>query len=680
MYKKKSSIIAAMFALLLTCTFTSCGNNNNKNSTSQPTSSHVTSQPSSSHVHDYSNEWNHDETQHWHACKDPSCGEKKDVANHTFNWTEKTPAGVHKDKVEEGICSICNYKTTRTIKETAIHSYDTSKWLYDENSHWHVSNCDELAPTHDVLKIDEANHSGEWTTKVEANYGVNKVIQRDCEVCGYHEEKTLEGTSLAPKNREIKANIPELTYNGNPQPVDPYLTMTNNAGGLTVEYRKKGDNLFTNNVPINAGTYEYVAKLKGTDEWLEASTYGEYTIKKVTIYIADGPYTINYVENSVDSYLEIATGTIDTNSISFCVNTKYNVIGRASIPTSEIFIRFAGSINYNANYQVAIEGKDSFELVVLDASPFYCGIQDVFKVGTKTIITTKIAKGTVKVGDKLFVNNIYKEITVTAISKNNVNIASATIGDEVSLKVSGVERSELSRGYIISALNTVKNYDVFKATVTLLSKDEGGRHTPLTNGYNPTLSFTDTFSQFSGKFTFSEDLELFMPGTTEENIMITLDMPKPLVAGAKFNIYEGGKTIGSGVITHLHEHTDLYLTTGKCEFCNLNRQTEASFTDLKFTSTNNTFYAKEYKYYLVKMVKSPISNFVYYYDFEISDAANFKFTIYTTSGIELTLIDGKSLKCTNPLQVIIRVEAKNESTIGDCITTVTRKSVKIMIA
>ena len=543
MYKKKSSIIAAMFALLLTCTFTSCGNNNN-NSTSQPTSSHVTSQPSSSHVHDYSNEWNHDETQHWHACKDPSCGEKKDVANHTFNWTEKTPAGVHKDKVEEGICYICNYKTTRTIKETAIHSYDTSKWLYDENSHWHVSNCDELAPTHDVLKIDEANHSGEWTTKVEANYGVNKVIQRDCEVCGYHEEKTLEGTSLAPKNREIKANIPELTYNGNPQPVDPYLTMTNNAGGLTVEYRKKGDNLFTNNVPINAGTYEYVAKLKGTDEWLEASTYGEYTIKKVTIYIADGPYTINYVENSVDSYLEIATGTIDTNSISFCVNTKYNVIGRASIPTSEIFIRFAGSINYNANYQVAIEGKDSFELVVLDASPFYCGIQDVFKVGTNTIITTKIAKGTVKVGDKLFVNNIYKEITVTAISKNNVNIASATIGDEVSLKVSGVERSELSRGYIISALNTVKNYDVFKATVTLLSKDEGGRHTPLTNGYNPTLSFTDTFSQFSGKFTFSEDLELFMPGTTEENIMITLDMPKPLVAGAKFNIYEGGKTIG----------------------------------------------------------------------------------------------------------------------------------------
>ncbi len=106
-------------------------------------------------------------------------------------------------------------------------------------------------------------------------------------------------------------------------------------------------------------------------------------LKEVTIYIADGPYTINYVENSVNSYLEIATGTIDTNSISFCVNTKYNVIGRASIPTSEIFIRFAGSINYNANYQVAIEGKDSFELVVLDASPFYCGIQDVFKVGSK---------------------------------------------------------------------------------------------------------------------------------------------------------------------------------------------------------------------------------------------------------------------------------------------------------
>ena len=668
MYKKKSSIIAAMFALLLTCSLVSCGN---KNSTS-------TSQQTSTHVHDYSNVWSHDETQHWHDCKDSSCAEKKDVANHTFNWSEKTPAGVHKDKVEEGTCSICNYKTERTIKETAIHSYDTSKWISDENSHWHASNCNELDPAHDVMKIDEAHHSGEWTTKVEANYGVDKVIQRDCEVCGYHEEKTLEGTKLAPKNREIKANIPELTYNGEPQPVDPYLTMTNNIGGLTVEYRKKGDNLFTNNVPVNAGTYQYVAKLKGTDEWLEASTYGEYTINKDTIYISDGPYTINYVENPVVNYLEITTGTIDTNSISFCVAAKYNVVGRASIPTSEIFIRFDGTINYNANYQVAIEGKDSFELVVLDASPFYCGIQDVFKVGDNTIIKTKIVKGTVKVGDKLFVNNVYKEITVNDISKNNVKLTSATIGDEVALKVSGVDRSELSRGDIISALNTVKNYDVFKATVTLLSKDEGGRHTPLTNGYNPTLSFTDTFSQFSGKFTFSEDLELFMPGTTEENIMITLEMPRPLVINGEFNIYEGGTTIGRGVITNLHEHNNLYLTTGKCEFCNLNRQTEASFTDLKFTSTNNTFYANEYKYYLLKMVKSRMANYVYYYDFEISDTTNFEFSVYTTSGAELTLIDGKSYQCTYPMQVIMRVKAKTESTIGDCTTTITRRSVRVL--
>ena len=379
--------------------------------------------------------------------------------------------------------------------------------------------------------------------------------------------------------------------------------------------------------------------------------------------------------------MEITTGTIDTNSISFCVAAKYNVVGRASIPTSELFIRFSGEINYNANYQVAIEGKDSFELVVLDASPFYCGIKDVLKVGDSTIITTKIVKGTVKVGDKLFVNNIYKEITVTDVSKNNVKLTSATIGDEVDLKVSGVDRSELSRGDIISALNTVKNYDVFKATVTILSKDEGGsRHTPITNGYNPTLTFTNTSSQFSGKFTFPEDIELIMPGTTEENITITLDMPKPLVINGEFNIYEGGKTVGRGVITNLHEHNNLYLTTGKCDLCNLNKQTEASLTDtdLKFTSTNNTFYANEYKYYLVKMDKSPMANYVYYYDFEISDATNFEFSVYTTSGAELTLIDGKSYQCTNPMQVIMRVKAKKESTTGDCTTTITRRSLKVM--
>lgn len=667
MYKKKKSIIAVMFVLLLTCSLASCGK---KDSSSQSLSAHV---------HDYSNVWSYDETQHWHDCKDSSCAEKKDVANHTFNWSEKTPAGVHQDKVEEGTCSVCNYKTERTITGTAIHSYDTSKWVYDEKSHWHTSNCNELVPTHDVMKIDEADHSGEWTTKVEANYGVDRVIQRDCEVCGYHEEKTEEGSKLPPKTRDIQANIPELTYNGEPQPVDPYLSMTNSIGGLTVEYRKKGDNLFTNNVPVNAGTYEYVAKLNGTDEWLEASTHGEYTINKDTIYILDGPYTINYVEDPVDNYLAITTGTIDTNTILFCVAAKYNVAGRASIPTSELFIYFAGSTNYNANYQVAIEGKDSFELIVLDASPFYCGIKDVFKFETFTVINTKIAKGTVRVGDKLFVNNIYKEITVTGISKNNVYLTSATIGDEVSLKVTGVNRDELSRGDIISALNTVKHYDVFKATVTILSKEEGGsRHAPIPTGYKPTLSFTNTFSQFNGKFTFPEGIELIMPGTTEENITITLDMPKPLITNAEFVIYEGGQLIGRGVITNLHEHNDLYLTTGKCDSCNLNKQTEVSFTDLKFTSTNNTFYANEYKYYLVRMVKAHFSSYVNYYYFEISDTTNFEFSVYTTHGIELTLIEGKSLKCTDPMQVIMRVKAKKESTIGNCITTITQKSIKTL--
>lgn len=665
MHKKKTSVTVAMLALLLTGSLFSCNNQNNSSS-----------ELPSTHVHDYSSAWNHDETQHWHTCKDSSCNEKKDVANHTFNWSEKTPAGVHVDKIEKGVCSVCNYKTTRTVKETAIHSYDTSRWAYDENSHWHESNCNDLAPAHGVLKIDEANHSGEWSTKVEANYGVNKVIQRDCEVCGYHEEKEVEGTKLAPKSREIQANIPELTYNGEPQPVNPYLTMTNDAGGLTVQYRKKGDNLFTNNVPVNAGTYEYVATLKGTDEWSEASTHGEYTIKKNTVSIADGPYTITYVKDLTVSYLEIATGTIDTNDVSFCVDAKYNVPGRVSIPTSEIFIRFSGSINYNANYQVAIEGKDNFELVVLDTSPFYCGIQDVFTVGGNTIITTKVAKGTIKAGDKLFVNNIYKEITVQEISKNNVRVNSATIGDEISLKISGAERSELSSGYVLSTLNTIKNYNVFKATITLSTKDEGGRHTPLTDGYKPTLTFTDTFSQFSGKFTFPEGLEMFMPGTTEENIMVTLDMPKPLVMNAKFNIYEGGITIGRGVITNLHEHDALYLNTGKCASCNLNEQTEVTFLDSKFTSTNNTFYANESKYYAFRMVKGSGSLTVNVYDFEISDTTNFEFKVYTISGIEISLIGGKSYKCTEPRQVIVKVKGKTNSTTGDCITTITRRSAK----
>lgn len=659
--KRKRNNLAFAFVFMLTLpatlVFSSCGK----------------------HKHSFSKDWTTTETEHWHACTGKECEEKKDLGNHDFTWTTKTEAGVHIDKVEAGKCKVCDYETTRTITGTATHSYDTTKWVYDETNHWHASNCNDLAPAHDVMKIDEANHSGEWTTKVEPNYGVDKVIERDCEVCGYHEEKTLEGSKLAPKNRELTANIPELTYNGEPQPVDPYLTMTNNVGGLTVEYRKKGDNLFTNTVPTNAGTYEYVAKLNGTDEWLEASTFGEYTINRKTIHISDGPYTINYVENPANNVLELTTGTIGTNNVTFCVYAKYNVIGRASIPTSEIFIRSSGSINYNANYQVAIEGKDSFELVVLDASPLYCGIQDVLTLpGQSTpIITTKIAKGTVKVNDKLFVNDIHKEITVVAIEKNRVSLNSATIGDEVGLKVSGVTKAELSRGYVISALNTVKNYDVFKAKITLSTKADGGRNTPIASGYNPTLSFTDTFGYFSGKFTLPEGVEMMMPGTTEENVTITLNMPKPLIPNAKFNIYEGGKTIGRGEITSLHEHNDLYLKTGVCEACNLNRQTEATLVDFKFTSTNNTYYANEYKYYSLRMLTAHAINQTNYYDFEISDTTNFEFNVFTTSGGELTLIDGKSYNPIRALTVVMRVKAKQASTTGDCTTTITRRLVTI---
>ena len=78
------------------------------------------------------------------------------------------------------------------------------------------------------------------------------------------------------------------------------------------------------------------------------------------------------------------------------------------------------------------------------------------------------------------------------------------------------------------------------------------------------------------------------------------------------------------------------------------------------------------------MVKSRMDNYVNYYDFEISDATNFEFSVYTTSGAELTLSDGKSYRCTNPMQVIMRVKAKTESTIGDCTTTIARRSVRVM--
>ena len=550
MYKKKSSIIAAMFALLLTCSLVSCGN---KNSTS-------TSQQTSTHVHDYSTVWTHNETEHWHDCKDSSCAEKKDVANHTFNWSEKTPAGVHKDKVEEGICSICNYKTTRTIKGTAIHSYDTSKWMYDENGHWHVSNCNELDPAHDVMKIDEASHSGEWTTK-PAGYGVVGEKKFTCTVCGYSYSEEIP--ALSAKNNTIsfaKDLVTEKTYDGLPFTIDPAKVNRQGDGEIIITYKGENDTEFSTTAPINVGEYIVKATVNGTAEWKggEITTYIMINKREVTL-------PADVFERKVGENLESGKFGLtcinvaeETNNVvewvTIIAPETYYAIGMHTISTNELTLD-------NDNFELNKGAYGTVRFTVCNApDSFYAGIQDVFTLSSTgdVIITTTIANGTVNKGDQLLVNEIGKIITVNRIEKGKgtsaIQVETAIAGDEVGMLIEGATKTELNRGYMLSKPDTIIGYSKVIATIRLYTKKEGNQ-APIATG-NKVVAFADTFGEITGEVTLPEGTDIIRPGEMIENVTINFQGKKvPAFVGRRFTLKNSAKTIAECIVTAVPQAT-----------------------------------------------------------------------------------------------------------------------------
>ena len=138
---KKKSIAAFIFAICLVMPaillFAACGK----------------------HEHSFSSDWTKTETQHWHACTDENCDEKSDLGDHNFVWVEKTPVGVHTDRVETGTCSICQYQKDRTIEGSGIHTWE---WKANDTKHWEETTCEHETP----LKRNEQDHT--WESKSDA--------------------------------------------------------------------------------------------------------------------------------------------------------------------------------------------------------------------------------------------------------------------------------------------------------------------------------------------------------------------------------------------------------------------------------------------------------------------------------------------------------------------------------
>ncbi len=180
--------------------------------------------------------------------------------------------------------------------------------------------------------------------------------------------------------------------------------------------------------------------------------------------------------------------------------------------------------------------------------PFLMPVEDVFTItGRGTVTTGRVERGRVKVGDKVQIVGLKdtKETTVTGTEMFHKILEFAEAGDNVGTLLRGITKGDVERGQVLAAPNSIKPHTKFKGQVYVLSKDEGGRHTPFFNNYRPQFYFRTT--DVTGVINLPEGVEMCMPGDNID-MDVELIMPIAIEEGLRFAIREGGRTVGSGVV------------------------------------------------------------------------------------------------------------------------------------
>ncbi len=183
--------------------------------------------------------------------------------------------------------------------------------------------------------------------------------------------------------------------------------------------------------------------------------------------------------------------------------------------------------------------------------PFLMPVEDVFSItGRGTVATGRIETGVVKVGDEVQILGLGedKKSVVTGVEMFRKLLDQGEAGDNVGLLLRGIDKNEVRRGMVITHPGVVKTHSEFKASVYILKKEEGGRHTPFHNHYRP--QFYIRTMDVTGEITLPEGTEMVMPGDNLE-IQVKLIYPVACSEGLRFAIREGGRTVGSGQITKL---------------------------------------------------------------------------------------------------------------------------------
>src|SRR3989454_1164812 len=184
--------------------------------------------------------------------------------------------------------------------------------------------------------------------------------------------------------------------------------------------------------------------------------------------------------------------------------------------------------------------------------PFLMPIEDVFTItGRGTVVTGRIEQGQIKSGDEVEIVGIHPETektVVTGLEMFNKVLDFAQAGDNAGALLRGVKREEVERGQVLSKPGSITPHTHFKAEVYVLSKDEGGRHTPFFNNYRPQFYFRTT--DVTGAIKLPEGQEMVMPGDNT-NMEVELIQPIAMDQGLRFAVREGGRTVGAGVVTEI---------------------------------------------------------------------------------------------------------------------------------
>ena len=186
--------------------------------------------------------------------------------------------------------------------------------------------------------------------------------------------------------------------------------------------------------------------------------------------------------------------------------------------------------------------------------PFLMPIEDVMTIsGRGTVVTGRVERGTVKLQDEVEVVGLSKEpkkTTITGVEMFRKILDQAEAGDNIGALLRGIQRTEVERGQVLAKPGTIHPHTKFKAQVYVLTKEEGGRHTPFFNGYRPQFYFRTT--DVTGVIELAAGTEMVMPG---DNVDMTIELITPIAIekGLRFAIREGGRTVGSGVVSEVIE-------------------------------------------------------------------------------------------------------------------------------